>query len=262
MLFLKLGGSLITDKHTPRAARREVIARIAAEIAAFRRAHPGESLLLGHGSGSFAHVPARRYGTIEGVRDAEGWRGFAEVWRQAAALNHLVMEALHQAGVPALAFPPSAVVMADERRVATWPHEPLLAALQAGLLPVVYGDVVFDRRLGGTILSTEDVFAHLVPHLKPERILLAGLEDGVWRDFPRCTERIPEIRLQTWPALAGVVSGSAATDVTGGMVGKVTAMLDLIRAFPTLEVWIFSGEPAGAVEEALSGQPRGTRLRA
>lgn len=260
MLFLKLGGSLVTDKHTPRSARREVMARIAAEIATFRRAHPQVRLLLGHGSGSFAHVPARRYDTINGVRDAEGWRGFAEVWRQAAALNHLVVETLHQAGVPAVAFPPSAVVVAEERRVAVWPHEPLLAALEAGLLPVVYGDVVFDRRLGGTILSTEDVFTHLVPHLKPERILLAGLEDGVWRDYPRCTERIAEIRLQTWPALAEAVTGSAATDVTGGMIGKVTAMLELIRAFPSLEVWIFSGEPAGAVEKALSGQPSGTRL--
>lgn len=55
-------------------------------------------------------------------------------------------------------------------------------ALANGILPVVYGDVVFDEVRGGTILSTEDLFQHLAHQLHPERVLLAGLEAGVWAD--------------------------------------------------------------------------------
>jgi len=40
LVFLKLGGSLITDKHTARSPRREVINRIAREIASSLHQNP------------------------------------------------------------------------------------------------------------------------------------------------------------------------------------------------------------------------------
>ena len=138
-------------------------------------------------------MPAQKYGTRQGVHTPAEWLGFVEVWREAVALNRLVMDALASAGIPAVAFPPSAAVIAAGGQVDTWDLSPLSAALEAGLLPVIYGDVVFDQALGGTILSTEDLFTHLVPRLRPTRILLAGLEAGVWADYPACTRLIPEI---------------------------------------------------------------------
>ena len=174
LVFLKLGGSLITDKTQPRQALPDVLKRLAGEIASGLSARPELRLLLGHGSGSFGHIPARQYRTRQGVFDAEGWRGFAEVWKEAAALNYLVMDALHAAGLPAVALPASAAVEADNGQAVQWNLEPLQSALQNGLLPVVYGDVVFDRTLGGTILSTEDLFVYLARQLQPGAILLAG----------------------------------------------------------------------------------------
>ena len=137
-VLLKLGGSLITDKNRPHTARPEVLARIAQELVAARQQDPGLRLVLGHGSGSFGHVPASRYGTRQGVAGEEAWRGFAEVGYEATRLNHIVMQALTQAGLPALPFPPSASVMAEDGKAQAWLLDPLLAALQHGLLPVVY----------------------------------------------------------------------------------------------------------------------------
>jgi len=102
--FLKLGGSLITEKHQERTARPQVLKRLAGEIAAARQRDPNLRLVLGHGSGSFGHVPARRYGTRQGVHTPEEWQGFVAVWRAAVELNHKVMEALAAAGLPALDF--------------------------------------------------------------------------------------------------------------------------------------------------------------
>src|SRR5512143_3022207 len=103
LVFLKWGGSLITDKSRPHTPRLEVLARLAQETAAALVQDPGLRLVLGHGSGSFGHVPARRYGTRSGVYTPEEWRGFTEVWKEAAALDRLVLDALHAAGLPALA---------------------------------------------------------------------------------------------------------------------------------------------------------------
>ncbi len=193
LIFIKLGGSLITVKDQPHTPRLDVLDRLAQEIAIARNADPGLQILLGHGSGSYGHVPASQFHTRLGVKTPQEWYGFVEVWRQAAELNHLVMDAMGKAGLPALAFPPSAAVTACEGRVVAWNLEPLQGALMNGLMPVVNGDVVFDQALGGTILSTENLFAHLVSRLHPNRLLFAGMEPGVWRDYPANTHLLPEI---------------------------------------------------------------------
>lgn len=260
--FLKLGGSLITDKNRPHTPRLEVLSRLAQEISQALQLDPELKLILGHGSGSFGHTPAHRYGTRQGVSTAQEWQGFVEVWQAAAALNHLVMAALDQAGAPAIAFPPSASVTARSRQVESWDIRPLQAALQAGLLPVIYGDVIFDSQLGGTILSTEDLFSHLAGKLHPGRLLLATVEPGVWADYPACTRQISEITPASLPEIAALLSGSSSTDVTGGMASKVSAMLRLVEQHPGTEALIFSGLEPGQLLRILQGESAGARLHA
>ncbi len=258
--FLKLGGSLITDKNTPRTPRKDVITRLAEQIKTALDENSDLKLVLGHGSGSFGHVPAKKYGTRQGVDSVEGWRGFAEVWYEALSLNHMVMEALQQVGLPAMAFPPSGTMTTSRGQVTNWNVDPLRRALGAGLLPVIYGDVVFDEILGGTILSTEDLFIHLAGVLQPQRICLAGIEEGVWADYPQCSLMIPSITPENWDRVAASVAGSSATDVTGGMASKVRQMLELVKRMPNLEVLIFSGEQPHNVVAALRGETKGTCL--
>lgn len=260
LYFLKLGGSLITDKQRPRTVLPEVLGRLAGEIAAALAADPDLRLVLGHGSGSFGHVPAKKHGTRVGVSTPEQWRGFVEVWNEAAALNHHVMDALHAAGLAAIAFPPSAGLVGRDGKVAAWDLGPLEAALEAGLLPVVYGDVAFDQVRGGTIFSTEDLFNHLARQLRPQRLLLAGIEPGVWSDYPGCTRLIEHITPKTLEEGELALGGSAAPDVTGGMYSKVTEMLRLVQDVSGLEAFIFSGSQEGNVRRALEGLRTGTRL--
>jgi isopentenyl phosphate kinase len=260
LTFLKLGGSLITDKHKPRSARPEVINRIAREIKSVCDANPALQLIIGHGSGSFGHYSGNIHKTRAGVSTPEEWAGFAEVWYDAALLNQLVMRSLHDAGIPALAFPPSASAYADNGRISTWDLAPILTALEQGLLPVVYGDVVFDSSIGGTILSTEDLFVQLAREFNPSRILLAGQDPGVWKDFPKCTALFERITPADRGQLGSSVSQSSATDVTGGMADKVDQMLVLIDELPGLECLIFSGEEPGRIRQALAGAQQGTLL--
>jgi isopentenyl phosphate kinase len=51
--FLKLGGSLITDKNEAHTHRPDVLARLGREIAAALEQDPSIKVVLGHGSGSF-----------------------------------------------------------------------------------------------------------------------------------------------------------------------------------------------------------------
>lgn len=284
LVFLKLGGSLITDKDKPYTPRLDKLAELAEEIASsrtLRQAQGGDSdqrLVLGHGSGSFGHAAAKQYGTRDGTPlgssshsphllrkwgETEGgdyWQGFAEVWFQASQLNRFVMEALRAAGLPAVSFAPVAAVTARDMKVAAWNLTPLKSALEAGLLPVIYGDVIFDEARGGTILSTEDLFLHLARELRPQRILLAGLEAGVWEDFPTRTRLVSRISLQSYEAMRTGIGQSSSVDVTGGMAAKVEQMLGLAREVPGLTAQIFSAEEKGALARALAGERVGTLL--
>lgn len=262
LTLLKLGGSLITDKNLPHTARHDVLTRLADEIAAARRQNPHMPLILGHGSGSFGHVAASKYGTRQGVRSPEQWLGFVEVWKEARALNELVIQALLAARLPVIAFPPSAAVIAQNGRLVQWDLAPLKAALSAGLIPVVNGDVIFDTHRGGTIFSTEDLFFYLAQQFQAQRILLAGLEEGVWADFPTCSQLIDVITPASFSSQGNQIGGSASIDVTGGMRQKVESMLVLAEQIPGFEAQIFSGTAPGRLERVLSGEHSGTLILA
>ncbi|NWF64400.1 MAG: isopentenyl phosphate kinase family protein [Chloroflexi bacterium] len=262
IILLKLGGSLITNKDVAYTPRLDKLKELALEIKTALDSRPELKLILGHGSGSFGHVAAKKHGTREGVQTREQWLGFTEVRFQAAELNRHVVQALLEAGLPALPFPPSASMISNKRKVTHHNAETIRRALDANLLPVVQGDVAFDETLGGTILSTEDVFAFLVREFHPQRILLAGIEAGVWADFPARTRLVKQIRLSDYEAMRSGIQGSASTDVTGGMKAKVEEMLSLIQNTKNLTVQIFTAKEPGYLTRALQGENMGTVLTA
>jgi isopentenyl phosphate kinase len=262
LVFLKLGGSLITNKAGIQQPRLQLMRRLFGEIRAGMDANPDLQILLGHGSGSFGHVPASKFGTLQGVHTPEEWQGFSEVWQAAHALNHIVMSELAIAGLPAMAVSPSSAIVSRNREILTWDISPIQAALSTGILPVVFGDAVFDQTLGGTILSTEDLFIHLAPRLHPARILLAGQEKGVWADFPQKKYLIQVVTPSSLRKMDQKPESSEYVDVTGGMRQKVEMMAALVEANPALTVSIFSGSQPGKLMNALAGSATGTTIRA
>ena len=266
MRFLKLGGSLLTDKTRDNSPRGDVVARVCAEIGAALAAQPGAPLVLGHGSGSFGHAAAKRHGTRMGVRDADGWRGFAEVSRVAAQLNRLVADAFGAAGVPVWSLAPSASALCRDGELLALADRSVSTALGQGLTPLVYGDVALDEVRGGTIVSTEEVFDWLARRLRPDFILLAGMVGGVYDRDPLAdasAQPVPLISAADLTPVADGLGGSHGADVTGGMASKVRVMSNLVQALPGLQVRFFSGEQPGAVTRLLLQPelPIGTLLR-
>jgi isopentenyl phosphate kinase len=265
LIFVKLGGSLITDKRASETARHDLVRQVAAEIAQALQRDPSLRLVIGHGSGSFGHVFGQRYGTRAGVHTPDQWYGFAATADAAARLNRIVVSALLAAGAPAWSIQPSATLRCRDGRVAAGPEETVALALGRGLVPVVYGDVALDSVRGGTIASTEEIFAPLVAHLHPQRLVLAGEVDGIYDADPLLhpsARRIDAITPATLPALLAGLGGSHGVDVTGGMRAKVEQALAMVEANPRLEIVICSGLQPGSLAAALAGERVGTLVYA
>lgn len=262
LTFLKLGGSLITDKNKAHTALVPQVDMLLEQLKQFIDSDPANRVLLGHGSGSFGHHAAKKYGTRDSVTTADDWLGFSEVWREARALDQIIVDRANVLGIKAICFPFSSSAMTDDHRIIDWDVTSLQNALDHGLLPIIYGDVSFDTKIGGTIVSTEEQFEYLVPQLQPQRILLAGIEPGIWRDFPVCTDLIPSLKMGDLTGFKESITGSASIDVTGGMASKVQGMFNIIAKDQTITVQIFSGKEPGSLLRALSGDAIGTKLMA
>ncbi len=262
VVLLKLGGSLLTDKTRPDTLRREVLERLVGEIA--RAAQDPETpprLILGHGSGSFGHAAAARFRLQEGLAAPERLAGVPVVQERAAALHRAVLDALAAVGTLPFSVAPSSALVATGGRPSRFAAEPLALALAAGLLPVVYGDVVMDREQGCAICSTESVFLALEDALRHRglavgRALWAGATAGVLDDAGRLID--PITRDGAADAVAAA-RGAAGTDVTGGMLHRLDAALALARrGIPSL---IFDGTAPDRLERALRGERvMGTRV--
>ncbi len=257
VVYLKLGGSLITDKRRPETPRLEVLQRLAQEIRAAWTAHPEMRLVLGHGSGSFGHVAARRYGTRQGVHTSEEWYGFAVTGDAAARLNRQVTAALLAVRLPVWSIQPGAAALCQDGRLIRGPEETVREALARGLIPLIYGDVVLDTVRGGTIASTEELFERLAEHIPPTRLILAGEVPGVFTADPQRSpdaRHLPRITPSTYRALRAGMGPSAGVDVTGGMASKVEQALRMVQRHPGLRILLCDGRTPGVVEQALRGE--------
>lgn len=273
LVFVKLGGSLITDKTRPATPRPEVIRRLARELRQALEARPDLHLVLGHGSGSFGHVLGREYNLRVGIRNSRGWEGYARTAAIAARLNHIVADICLQEGLLVVSLFPSASAWCHDGELIHLDMRPLRVLLEKGLVPLVRGDVALDEVRGGTIVSTEEVFAYLArrglgvtPPRYPDRILLVGEVAGVYTRDPHRDPMgrvIPHIDARDLGELAGL-GESHGTDVTGGMAAKVREMAQLARDVPGLTVHILSGREPGLLARALIDPhiPAGTRLTA
>ena len=214
---LKLGGSVITHKDDPETVDQNALEEIGEALAGTLA--DTERLVLVHGGGSFGHHYADRYGvsTTEGSGEAAE---LAAIHGAMADLSDSVLSCLHDFDVQALPVRPLSVACRDEDlHLETRVVE---AMLEEGFVPVLHGDVVVDSGAGGTILSGDELVVSLARRLDAGRVGLCSTVPGVLDEGGAVVPRVDSLE-----DVAGALEATDATDVTGGMAGKVRTLLDL-----------------------------------
>ena len=236
---LKLGGSVVTEKDDP-----ETVDRAALERAADALAGRGDIVLV-HGGGSFGHHHAAKYGvsTTEGTGDPAAIRAIHGAMKR---LNAAVIEALAEAAVPALPVHPMSAADRDENGDLTLPAGQVETMLEEGFVPVLHGDGVVHAGEGATVLSGDELVVVLAEALGVDRVGVCSAVEGVYDDGDVID------RIDSFEAVADILGGSDATDVSGGMAGKVRALLDLDAPAHVFDL--------DRLEEFLDGSEPGTRI--
>jgi isopentenyl phosphate kinase len=258
-IILKIGGSAITDKNGELAAKTEIINRLSEEI---KRADL-DNLIVVHGGGSFGHPTAAKYGLKEGYKEPTQKLGFAETHHVMTVLNGLVMDALIWHEIPALSVAPSGCMMTENGRIKSCEWEALEKMLEIGFTPVLYGDVVFDDKLGFTVLSGDQIVAYLAMKLGACKIVVGVDTDGLFDADPKVDKDAKPYRqltLEQLKSIQGKLGKSAGNDVTGGMAGKIAELIPALEQ--GIPVTITGATKSQSIFRALTGQSvLGTEIR-
>ncbi len=264
LVFIKLGGSLITEKEKKFTEKKDVIRRIAREIKRAKEKRPELKIAVGHGGGSFPHYPAKKYSVNEGIINRNSWEGFARTRAAASKLNQIVTEIFIDEGLDVVSLQPSSTVICEDGEIVHMDLRQAKYLLDRGQIPITYGDAVLDRERGCTIVSTEKLLCYMARHMFPSKLILSGKVDGVFGEDPHDNpdaELISEITEKNMDDIEDKLGGSHGYDVTGGMLTKIKRMYGLVEKIPSTEVKIVSGLVEDRVGRELEGEDvRGTKI--
>lgn len=251
LILIKLGGSTITDKSKRKGANLKIINQLAGEIES-ARTKTADLIIISHGQGSFAHVPAKKYQTKKGNIHMSSDIGLAKVRLECLELNSIVIDRLIAAGIPAVTFEPHSFLLSKGTGLSKIFIEPIVNALKSKLVPVVYGDTIQDQKIGWTIFSGEQILNLLALNLKNQfkikKVIEVGNTDGVL-DVKGKT--ITQINIKNFKLHEKYIRGSSATDVTGGMEHKVKEAL--VLAQKDIPTHLISAKP-GNLSNAIQGK--------
>ena len=240
-IVLKLGGSVVTEKDVPETVDEDRLASLAAAVAGV-----DESLVIVHGGGSFGHHHAAKYdvSVSEGTADPVAAR---EIHDAMIRLNQAVVGSLAAQNVPALPVQPLSMCARDGNGTLTLEHSAIERQLSEGFVPVLHGDVIAHEGEGVSVLSGDELVVGLANQLAAERVGVCSSVPGVLDETGTVIDRIDD-----GDGLEHVLGESDATDVSGGMAGKVAALLEL-----DVPASIFAPT---AIEAFLGGETPGTTV--
>ena len=238
---VKLGGSIITEKDRPETVDRETLERAAAALA-----ESSDRLAVIHGAGSFGHHHASEHGVskTDGTHDDEAVRAIHGSMKR---LNGAVVDALAEAGIPAVPVHPFSAAKRSVGGDLSIDFAPVETMIEEGFVPVLHGDVVVHERSGATILSGDEVVVELASALGADHVGVCSAERGVYDESGDVIDHI-----ERFGDVADAVGGSDSTDVTGGMAGKVRALLSLEAPAHVFDI--------DGLEGFVAGETPGTKI--
>jgi isopentenyl phosphate kinase len=254
LTIIKIGGSVVTCKESdsPKINSKNLEA-VAKQLKNFKKPY-----ILIHGAGSFGHPLVKRTGIDKGIKSKDQLIAFAETQKLQNQLNYMVCDALIKEGIPAVPCQPSSHAVLKKGRLASLSIEAMKGMVGLGLIPVCYGVPAYDKVQGSAILSGDQIAPYLALKLRAKKIIEAGDVEGIYTCDPKTdssAEIVKEINQKNFKEIEGYLSGSRATDVTGGMRQKYLEIVQTARKGIITQIVHFE-----RLAEALEGQKAGTTI--
>eukprot|EP00029_Vermamoeba_vermiformis_P004150 TRINITY_DN14680_c0_g1_i1.p1 TRINITY_DN14680_c0_g1~~TRINITY_DN14680_c0_g1_i1.p1 ORF type:complete len:301 (+),score=57.39 TRINITY_DN14680_c0_g1_i1:46-948(+) len=266
--IVKLGGSALTIKSQFETLNFNSINALGSllqqTISDFKNHHDREMrLIIVHGAGSFGHFQAKQFKVTEGIKGPDGTvredrvtqlkQGVVQTRISVTKLNHIVVTALAQKGLPVIGCSPCA-----NWKIETQYHEDgkkvlvlqdnvseIESLLCSGFIPVLHGDAMLDSNPHqmATILSGDVIMRHLAVKFNCTRTVFISDVEGICTAPPTdptsCLIRQIDVTADGHYEMK-LETSQLECDVTGGILGKIKAAINIILAVPRVRVYFCS----------------------
>jgi len=259
LIILKIGGSVITDKFSKKPkVNFKNLKRISKEIASTYNPEK-MSLILIHGAGSYGHLIVKETGIDKGIKEKEQLKAFAQTQRLQNELNLIVTKYLVNENLSAFPCQASVNAVMKSGRLIKMDTSTIRGLLEIGMIPVLYGVPAYDENQKCSILSGDQIATFLAKKLKAKKIIHGTDVDGIFTEDPNLSPKaqfIPKINSKNIAKIQKWLRGSRATDVTGGMSGKISELLK-----SGIKAQIINALTPRNIAKALRGKRFGTIIK-
>lgn len=256
LVIIKLGGSVITDKSRPRGFfRRKVVERLALEIKQVKKKKDFD-LIIVHGAGSFGHPLANKYRLQNGYLDSKSSEGFSLTKKAMFELTLLIWKVFAEKGLISCVVEPSAVIIGSKARIISFNTDFIDNLLSKGIIPVLFGDAVFDKKMGVSIISGDLMVSYLAKKFKADKVIFVSDVDGIFDKNPkvyRNAKLVKEINEKNWHQVMENMEVFNKNDVSGEMKGKIEAIK---RGLSGINVEIINGFKSKKLVDSLLSRKR------
>lgn len=248
MQILKLGGSVVTHKDKCSSPNHEDIKRLSNEIAISKV----KSLIIVHGGGSFGHPIAKKYAISNGMKEPNQLLGFCKTHQAMMALNNIIVDIMHKAGIAAFSISPSSLLMTKRKRLVEFDLSIIKKYMETGLIPVMFGDAVLDTEQGFAILSGDQLVTKLAIEFEAKQVIFGTDVDGIFTSNPKLDGKAKLIEKLSIKNVNIDLGQSTFNDVTGGMFGKISEAKKAVET--GVNVVFLNAAKGGRVFNALKGE--------
>lgn len=254
LILIKIGGSIITHKNIPRQADIDQIKNLGHQL--YKAQQLGYPMIVSHGSGSFGHVSASLYQTANGIKNKKQLFGLSVVQQDAFQINRIVNQIFLEIGLKVLSFPPSAFCLAVNKKLKSIYIDPIVYALKNGSIPLIFGDIIIDSKIGCCIFSGETSLDYILKELlqkkiKINKVIQAGDTNGVYDSNEQTIKKITPKNINSY--LTVFHQSKYQFDITGGMLHKVQTSLDMAKA--GVNVFIINGRQKNSLINTIINHP-------
>lgn len=264
-IILKLGGSMLTYKDKSSLhLRKDNLCQIIQILKKILKKNPNNKLILIHGAGAEGHFLAQKYNLIQGTKnDAKKQLGALKTRLSNQTLNTKILELFLEASLPLATIHSSSLITKTKKGTHPLSHKPIDYAFAQNCIPLLYGEMIFDKELGMSVCSGDLIAFLLAKKYKASRILFASDIDGMYTKDPYKNNDAELIKKTTLSELNNQdtvqLEGSHNVDVTGGLSNKIQTLQKHIH--PALEdVCIFNGLVPENFSHIFDKHPEGTQI--
>lgn len=252
IIILKLGGGLLTDKNKPFSLREDVIESTIQQII-----DSGKKIILIHGGGSFGHPLAKKYDISNGLNISieNQVLGLAETHRAMNKFNSVIVNKFIEKNSPALSIQASSIFVRKSNINVLYSIQPIEMCLNLDMIPILYGDIIFDTQNSFSILSGDDIALEICRNLNEynvSKVIYAMETDGIWIENEEkgkiLCKKVRSVDLES----LDLANLEEKIDVTGGIRGKINIIKRLCEC--NVQVQLINGLKNNNILKALKNQ--------